>query len=149
MIKVTMPSRSMRMKAFGASPGARFDTAVAALPTAFSDGSSLRFDSLRSHPGRMKPTSSPPPAAAPTRRKRRRDGDTLVFASSFMNPMAFSLFGRGDLDRGADTSIGTAATDIAGHGIVDIGIGRLRRSVQQRGGGHHLTGLTVAALDHV
>ena len=36
-----------------------------------------------------------------------------------------------------------------GHGLVDVGIGRLRLLLEQRGGGHDLAGLAVAALGDV
>src|SRR5262249_32626848 len=52
----------------------------------------------------------------------------------------------GLLDRSADPRIGAAAADVAVHGLVDLGIGGLRGSPQQRGRGHDLAGLTVTAL---
>src|SRR5262249_16814066 len=53
----------------------------------------------------------------------------------------------GELDRLADAYIGSAAADVAAHGIVDVGIGRVRLASQQRRGGHDLSRLAVAALD--
>jgi hypothetical protein len=53
------------------------------------------------------------------------------------------------MDRLPDTVIGGAATDITRHRAVDIIIGRFRRRLQKRHGGHDLSGLTVPALRHV
>ena len=53
------------------------------------------------------------------------------------------------VDCGADAQIGSAAAQIAVHGGVDIFVGGLRRLGEQRRGGHHLSGLAVAALRHV
>jgi hypothetical protein len=39
-----------------------------------------------------------------------------------------------------------ATAEITGHGFVDIGIGGMRFLNVQRGGGHDLSGLAVAAL---
>jgi len=47
----------------------------------------------------------------------------------------------------ADAHIGPATADIAGHGVVDIGIARVRVARQQRRSGHDLPRLAVAALD--
>src|SRR6476646_8527170 len=45
-----------------------------------------------------------------------------------------------------NADIGAAATEIAGHPGTDLVVARLRRLCQQRGGGHDLAGLAVAAL---
>jgi len=50
-------------------------------------------------------------------------------------------------DRLADANIGAAATDVAGHRIVDIGIARVWIARQQRGCGHDLAGLAIATLN--
>src|SRR5205814_6502138 len=59
-----------------------------------------------------------------------------------------SLLKRRLLDGGADTRVRPAAADVAAHGLVDLGLARLRLALQQRGRGHDLAGLTVAALGH-
>src|SRR5262245_6787954 len=53
---------------------------------------------------------------------------------------------RGLLDRFADAPVGPAAADVAGHRIVDVGIGGTRVAREQRRGGHDLARLAVAAL---
>src|SRR5271167_35212 len=59
--------------------------------------------------------------------------------------------GRGELrrllDRFTNADIGSTATDVAGHRIVDIGIARVRIGRQQRGCGHDLAGLAIATLN--
>ena len=50
------------------------------------------------------------------------------------------------MDGGADAAVGAAATDVAGHGVVDVGVTGRRVARQQRGGGHDLARLAVAAL---
>src|SRR5262249_54877219 len=56
---------------------------------------------------------------------------------------------RGSLDRLADADIGAAATDVAGHRCVDVGVGGLGICGEQRSRGHDLPRLTIAALDHI
>src|SRR2546428_8792121 len=51
------------------------------------------------------------------------------------------------LDGLADARISAAATNVPRHRLVDIGVSGRRDLRQQRGGGHDLAGLTVAALD--
>src|SRR5260370_40096984 len=53
------------------------------------------------------------------------------------------------LDRRANPLVGAAAADVAGHGLVDIAIGELRRLGEQAGGLHDLPALAVAALRDV
>src|SRR5689334_3854242 len=50
------------------------------------------------------------------------------------------------MDRLADTEVRTAAAKIAGHGGVDVGVGRVGLLSEKRGGGHDLAGLAVATL---
>ena len=54
-----------------------------------------------------------------------------------------------EMDCCPNARIGSAAAGIAGHRGVDIGITRFRRLSEQRGGGHDLARLTVAALRDV
>src|SRR5438132_12267099 len=53
---------------------------------------------------------------------------------------------RGLLDGFTDAQIGPAAADVARHGGIDVGVGRMRVACQQRRSGHDLTRLAVAAL---
>src|SRR5262245_17475570 len=48
-----------------------------------------------------------------------------------------------------DLLIGTAATDVAAHGFIDVGIGRIRFLCQKSRGRHDLARLTVTALRNV
>ena len=55
-------------------------------------------------------------------------------------------------DGGADAGIGAAAADVAGHGGVDVGVGRLLavgQRLEEGGRAHDLAALAVAALRHV
>src|SRR5438132_5273562 len=54
---------------------------------------------------------------------------------------------RGLLDRLANADIGPTAADVAGHRIVDIGVGRMRVARKERRGRHDLARLAVAALN--
>src|SRR5215471_15546008 len=53
-----------------------------------------------------------------------------------------------DVHGGSDALIGSASTDV-GHGLIDVLVGWLRRSFEQRRGGHDLSRLAIAALGHV
>src|SRR5215470_6986753 len=53
---------------------------------------------------------------------------------------------RGLLDRLANADIGPAAADVAGHRVVDIGIGRTRIAREQRRSRHDLARLAIPAL---
>src|SRR2546430_13391482 len=53
------------------------------------------------------------------------------------------------VDRGADPFVGAAAADVARHRGVDVGVGGVGVAREQRGGGHDLARLAVAALRHV
>src|SRR5467141_2434370 len=52
-------------------------------------------------------------------------------------------------NRTVNPLISTAPADVAGHGGVNVGVGRIRMLRQQRGCGHQLPGLAVAALRHL
>src|SRR5271165_1667927 len=142
MVRTICPSRPMRTNAFGAQPPA---SAAAA---------------ARLSPGRLRLSNSPPPAAAPVLMNVLREspvpecGSTAPsgLAANRSWNMSASLDGRrGRLrrlfDRLADANIGAAATDVAGHRIVDIGIARVWIARQQRGCGHDLAGLAIATLN--
>src|SRR5215475_11259664 len=128
MVKTTWPSLPMRMKAFGAN-------------------SSDPAASLRAS-GRLKLKTSPPPAAALAARKLRRDRLASEAIRSRIMSASLLVRQRGELDRLADANISSAAANVAAHGVVDIGIGRMRVACEKRRGRHDLSGLAVAALDH-
>jgi hypothetical protein len=52
-------------------------------------------------------------------------------------------------DGGANALIGSAAADVAVHRVVDVGVRRVRRLLQERDGLHDLASLAIAALGHV
>src|SRR6266566_7387674 len=81
--------------------------------------------------GSSKPSSRPPPTATLTLRNSRRDTPGGWTTSACRRPF----------DGGADAPISAAATDVPRHRGVDIDV-----EVVQRGGGHDLTRLAVAAL---
>src|SRR5262245_12097299 len=86
--------------------------------------------------GRLTARSNPPLAF----RKSRRE----VLMSRLRVRHAGSL-----LDRGADTRVGAAATDVARHRGVDVRIARLPVGGEQRARRHDLARLAVPALRHV
>ncbi len=49
----------------------------------------------------------------------------------------------------ANTQVGAAATQVAAHCGIDVGIGWIRDGGQQGGGRHDLSGLAVTALRHI
>ena len=53
------------------------------------------------------------------------------------------------MDTLANAQIGGATAQVAREGVVDVFIAGLRIIIEQRGGGHDLAGLAVAALRHV
>ena len=111
--------------------------------------------------GALKPSAKPPPASAaePTtnlRRERRWPFPKIIFFMAAPSRTARCAIGGASagrvsgrlMDGLADALVGAAAADV-GHRLVDVGIGRLRLLLQERGGGHDLAGLAVAALRHV
>src|ERR1700761_5100856 len=120
---VVLPSRPIRMKALGAKP--------CGAPLCGACAKSARAT------GMWKPSRKPP--ATPALKRDRREVATvvIVFLSSLL---------RGALDGFADPDIGAAATDIACHRRVDIGIVGLWRRGQKRCRGHNLARLAIAAL---
>src|SRR5881392_4050481 len=71
-------------------------------------------------------------------------------SGSMMAPSGEALGGVGH--RGADAGVGATATDVPGHGCVDLGGGgllALGQRLQERRGAHDLAALAVAALRHV
>src|SRR3989441_3143584 len=124
---VTSPVSSMDTNAMGSKRGTSTGAA----------------DGLLANPRgrRRNPITRPPATAAPPMRKLRR----LMFSriAAISRPPC-----RG-LDRRANPLVGAAAADVAGHGLVDIAIGGLRRLGEQAGGLHDLPALAIAALRDV
>src|SRR3954453_11629436 len=52
------------------------------------------------------------------------------------------------MNGGPDTRIGAAATDIR-HRVVDVGVGRLWRLLEERDSRHDLPGLAISALRNI
>jgi hypothetical protein len=55
----------------------------------------------------------------------------------------------GQMDGAAYSLKRAAAADVAGQGGIDIGVGRMRILVEQRGGVHELSRHTITALRHI
>src|SRR5258708_7193164 len=101
--------------------------------------------------GAWNPSARPPPAAAePTTNVRRESLAAFPRIILFMADLRSSLrrIGSGHVHGRPDALIGSAPTDI-GHRFVNVPVGRLRGLLEQRGGGHDLAGLAIAALRHV
>lgn len=54
-----------------------------------------------------------------------------------------------EMDSTSDAAVGSATANVAGHGVVDVAIRRLRFLFEERGCGHQLAGLAIAALRDV
>src|SRR5947209_8003213 len=119
------------------------------------------FCATASSKGALKPSARPPPASAaePTTNLRRESFwplPKIIFFMALSSRPADGAIGRaaigavtgGEMHRRADTLIGAAAAYI-GHRLIDVGIGWLRLFLEQRGGGHDLAGLAIAALRNV
>src|SRR5467141_2926250 len=128
---------SDRCAAMVTSPVSSMDTNAMGLKRGTSTGAA---DGLLANPRgrRRNPITRPPATAAPPMRKLRR----LMFSriAAISRPPC-----RG-LDRRANPLVGTAAADVAGHGLVDLAIGGLRRLGEQAGRLHDLPALAVGAL---
>src|SRR5207253_2119107 len=70
--------------------------------------------------GSQNPSTNPPDRAPAVFRKSRRDKSFVAMSA------LLSRQHRRQVDRAPDARIGAAAADIAGHRVVDIGVGRLR-----------------------
>src|SRR5882672_10347140 len=138
MVRTTCPSPPMRMKALGVNGG---------LATLWAASASAIERAV------VKPMRRPPPTAALTLSRRRRERSTPSFSaqSRIRLPVMSGPFltVRRVLDPLADSHIGTAATDVPGHGCVDIAIGRVGLGGEQRRCGHDLPRLAIAALRHL
>src|SRR6267142_701905 len=84
----------------------------------------------------LKPIRSPPPSTALALRNCRRERST-VMSGPFLGRVLDSL---------ADAHIRTAATDVSGHGGVDVAIARVGVGREQGRRGHDLARLAIAAL---
>ena len=95
------------------------------------------------------------PAAVATERTRNsrrvvEDGVNLSMTRSLIRGLGGPTHDlAGPLDGTDDARVGGAATEIAGHAVHDLLLGRVRVLRKQRGGLHDLAGLAVAALRHL
>src|SRR6267143_506777 len=91
-----------------------------------------------------------PTAAAPLEiRNARRE---MLWKAMPSNPAfmaASSCFSRRALDRGDDLVVGAAAAEVARHVLHDLLASRVFRLGEERGRGHDLARLAVAALRHL
>src|ERR671931_541404 len=55
---------------------------------------------------------------------------------------------RGAMDGSADALVRAAPADVPAHRLIDLLVRRIRTAFQERGGGHELAGLAIAALGH-
>src|SRR5277367_5270802 len=85
----------------------------------------------------------PPVASSPLRKPRR-----LTFSMMAWTAVMSRSYGS-RLDGGGNALIAAAAADVAAHRVVDLGLRRVLRRRQQRGGLHDLAGLAIAALRDV
>src|SRR5215471_13587823 len=109
------------------------------------------FAASASPTGSLKLSKRPLPAAAACRKARRETpfvGSTVRDVTELRN-MSPSLPLCCMLDRFANADIGPAATNIAEHGAVDVGVRRLRVAGEECCGRHDLARLAVAALDYL
>src|SRR6266581_319544 len=127
MVKTICPSLPMRMNALGTKT---LESAAAA---------------ARPGNGSWRLSIKPPLAAAAACRNLRRERPTAdpessprAWSTLSLKVMCASLGLRGLLDGFANAQIGSAAADIAGHGVIYVGICRMRLAREQRGGRHDL-----------
>src|SRR5215475_8089141 len=105
----------MRMNAFGAN-----------LPSVTSGGCTGSF---AARTGRWKASRNP--LARPPFRRLRRETLSELFSAIIIGGLLRLASRYRLLDGGADTDIGAAAADIAGHRGVDVGVIRIGRRRQQ------------------
>jgi hypothetical protein len=89
------------------------------------------------------------PAPIIVMRKPRRDGsllDRIPWADKLTTIRFSSHSRRRDFNRPAYADVGHAATNIPGHHCVNVAVGGIGKILQERGGLHDLSRLTVAAL---
>src|SRR5258708_672960 len=143
MVSTTCPSLPMRMNALGTNTEPEAPSGVADAPI---EG------------WVVKPINKPPPSTALALRKRRREmlrpelsSGTATMRSIVMSGALLVSAGtmRRMLDSLADSHVSTAATDVPGHGGVDVAIGRARLRGEQCRRGHDLAGLAITALRHL
>src|ERR1700722_8740867 len=126
IVKVILPSGSMRTNAFGAK---------SAFGSAASAALSREMETLRNRP--------PPTAVVAfsiVRRVSMREDEDAVIGEP---PSSRT---RGLLDRGANAHVRATPADVSSHCGVDVGILRVGSAGEQSGGGHDLAGLAIAAL---
>src|ERR1700682_1538081 len=103
---------------------------------------------------RLRGFPAPPRDASPTAIHRlwrhsqtgAPDGTCGPWSGSFLDGLQGGRRLRRLLDGLADAWIGAAAADVPRHRLIDVGVRGSRYHREQRGGGHDLAGLAVAAL---
>src|ERR1700722_1501374 len=129
---VTVLSGAIRTNAFGDTGGAF--AASCAMPR-------------RIATGMQKPTTKP--VAAVFRKSRRFTARVFVMPKGSRHMTGLLHQFRCGVHGGTNALIRSAPANVAAHGGVDIRVGRFRRHCQQRGGGHDLPGLAIAALHDI
>src|SRR5690348_7131469 len=124
MVRTTLPSPPMRMKALGTNDASALAAAA--------DAPIER--------GLTNPISRPPPRAALALRKPRRETSTRSRAISAPRLVVAGAFGRA-LDALSDAHVGAAAADVPGHRRIDVAVGRVGLGGEQRRRGHDLSRL--------
>ena len=87
-----------------------------------------------------------PPAAAEVARKLRREMAALFLTGAGLGLVLMMRLSCSAVDDVAYEEVSGATAEIAGHGFVDIGVGGVSFLSKQRGCGHDLSGLAIAAL---
>src|SRR5215831_14955732 len=94
-------------------------------------------------PGRTNPSNRPPVPATLSFKNSLRSTDSAML-------IVASLLQIGSAMNGASNRlVGAAAADVAAHGLIDVRVGGIRRLREQRGSGHDLAALAIAALRHI
>src|SRR5262249_3785537 len=135
-VRVPCPISGRAMRITPVSSGLTTTHALISAPAA----GALCASAVPGPAGTRIPMARPPLTAAVVTMKLRRE-KRVSFMSRLL-PAGRHVY------RSPDPRIRTAATDV-GHRVIDVLIGRLRLSLDQRCRGHDLTGLAVTALRHV
>src|SRR6266446_1051573 len=90
----------------------------------------------------------PPPTAAVATRNVLRSIAVVMAASPPPRRLGFGHEASGLVHGVANLGVGAAAADV-GHLAIDVGVGRFGIARQERGRGHDLARLAVAALRHL
>src|SRR5215467_11783841 len=127
----TVPSSPIATKTSGSS------TQPWGIPSAPYFGGSA----ARASDGKPAARTKPPSAVTPWRKRRR-----LTLAMTRGRSRETSPAGPGSGSRGLTSSLPAAPADVTGHGFVDLRVGGLAVALEERGGRHELSRLTVTTL---